>query len=465
MKKILLSLACTVLILSALTGCSGQFSNKALQRLLEADGDFVYLDFTTVKTMEEAELAKDVKVLLFSAKSVEEAEFQYHIAVTDGKDITPLHTDYEPLSLMQNEILTNRPQSLNTDYFNKVAEHLAADSEYFANTDNSAEFLREITGAEGIISTTTARDALTDAARENLYPDANDFWVVFEEDTANPLCYAVKATESVYSWEWLPESQYLTNVSSSDKSELKAAEEKYGAAYADKSVWLAYGIDGGELGTYKTKNELYEAITGSRGDFAEELEAETDGILKFATVADNAPFAYVSDGVLTGADVDIAKAIAEALNMSLETSIISPSAAISGTAKGIYHMATGAFTDDVEEDGILFSDNYYKDYVIVLGEDGGELNDRICAALAELKSDGQLDRIMDKYNKGETPPATSADAAGKAAISYRVRKSADDHQSQIGAFSELENAKKEANNHKEQGYKVYDMEGNLIYTP
>lgn len=51
------------------------------------------------------------------------------------------------------------------------------------------------------------------------------------------------------------------------------------------------------------------------------------------------------------------------------------------------------------------------------------------------------------------------------AISYRIRKSADDSATQIGAFSDLERAKAFANNHAADGYKVFDMYGNLIYQP
>lgn len=48
---------------------------------------------------------------------------------------------------------------------------------------------------------------------------------------------------------------------------------------------------------------------------------------------------------------------------------------------------------------------------------------------------------------------------------FRVRKSADDATSQIGAFEDLNNAKKEADAHKAEGYKVYDDIGNLVYEP
>ncbi len=50
-------------------------------------------------------------------------------------------------------------------------------------------------------------------------------------------------------------------------------------------------------------------------------------------------------------------------------------------------------------------------------------------------------------------------------ISYRIRKSADDSKTQIGAFSDLERAKAFAIAHSEDGYKVFDMSGNVIFEP
>ena len=46
---------------------------------------------------------------------------------------------------------------------------------------------------------------------------------------------------------------------------------------------------------------------------------------------------------------------------------------------------------------------------------------------------------------------------------YRVRKSANDATTQIGAYAVLANAKKQADAHT--GYNVYDMNGKLVYSP
>lgn len=54
--------------------------------------------------------------------------------------------------------------------------------------------------------------------------------------------------------------------------------------------------------------------------------------------------------------------------------------------------------------------------------------------------------------------------AGKDSL-YRVRKSANDSASQIGAYKILDNAKKDADAHKAEGYKVYDDNGKMVYEP
>lgn len=63
------------------------------------------------------------------------------------------------------------------------------------------------------------------------------------------------------------------------------------------------------------------------------------------------------------------------------------------------------------------------------------------------------------YNPSPTPKNNSG------AVMYRVRKSPGDSSSQIGAFADLERAVNLASSRSAEGYKVYDMEGNLIFAP
>ncbi len=77
--------------------------------------------------------------------------------------------------------------------------------------------------------------------------------------------------------------------------------------------------------------------------------------------------------------------------------------------------------------------------------------------------------VYDAYGNMLHDPVPDSVSASSPTMSngvmYRVRKSPYDEASQIGAFKEFENAKNQADTHKSQGYEVYDLNGNLIYTP
>lgn len=69
--------------------------------------------------------------------------------------------------------------------------------------------------------------------------------------------------------------------------------------------------------------------------------------------------------------------------------------------------------------------------------------------------------VQDKKPAVMEPPVVSETPA----IAYRIRKSANDSDTQIGAFADIERAKSFAAAHAGDGYKVYDLNGNLIYQP
>lgn len=83
--------------------------------------------------------------------------------------------------------------------------------------------------------------------------------------------------------------------------------------------------------------------------------------LTMATNAEFPPFEYLEGGEIVGADVDIAKAIAEKLGMELEISNIDFDAALTGAATGKYDMAVAGITaDDDRRKNMNFSDDYYQ---------------------------------------------------------------------------------------------------------
>jgi len=87
--------------------------------------------------------------------------------------------------------------------------------------------------------------------------------------------------------------------------------------------------------------------------------SETDK-LTMATNAEFPPFEYIENGEIVGADVDIAKAIAEKLGKELEITNIDFDAALTGAATGKYDMAVAGITaNDERRENMNFSVDYY----------------------------------------------------------------------------------------------------------
>lgn len=77
--------------------------------------------------------------------------------------------------------------------------------------------------------------------------------------------------------------------------------------------------------------------------------------------------------------------------------------------------------------------------------------------------DSESSDTTEKFTSDTEPE--SHNSYEKADVFYRVRKSANDTTSQIGAFNDFNYAKALADKNKKAGYKVYDNYGNLIYIP
>ncbi len=88
---------------------------------------------------------------------------------------------------------------------------------------------------------------------------------------------------------------------------------------------------------------------------------ESDKKLTMATNAEFPPFEYIEGEEIVGADIDIAKAIAEKLGLELEITNIDFDAALTGAATGKYDMAVAGITANEERrKNMNFSDDYYK---------------------------------------------------------------------------------------------------------
>lgn len=89
--------------------------------------------------------------------------------------------------------------------------------------------------------------------------------------------------------------------------------------------------------------------------------------------------------------------------------------------------------------------------------------DSLKDAKAKLLSKNKNDKTEDKNKNNEQAKDKNNEQVNDSL--FRVRKSANDAASQVGAFKILDNAKKTADAHKAEGYKVYDSKGNLVYEP
>lgn len=98
--------------------------------------------------------------------------------------------------------------------------------------------------------------------------------------------------------------------------------------------------------------------------------------------------------------------------------------------------------------------------LVVDGDFGGLTYDATVAFQKErkIKADGKVGNQT--WAELEKPKPTSSTPAKPKEL-YRVRKSWKDERSQIGAYSDLSNAKKIANGNR--GYNVYDSKGKLVH--
>lgn len=97
-------------------------------------------------------------------------------------------------------------------------------------------------------------------------------------------------------------------------------------------------------------------------------------VLTMATNAEFPPFEYLEGEEIVGADVDIAKAIAEKLGKTLEITNIDFDAALTGAATGKYDVAiAGVTATDERRQNMGFTDDYYTASQAIIVMAGSEI--------------------------------------------------------------------------------------------
>ena len=122
---------------------------------------------------------------------------------------------------------------------------------------------------------------------------------------------------------------------------------------------------------------VFAACSNKTETTTEGNDEPTETKLEKITVATNAefpPFEYLEGEEMVGADIDMAKAIAEYLGCEVEITNIDFDAALTGAATGKYDLAIAGITaTDERKQNMSFSDNYYKASQAIIVNDGSEI--------------------------------------------------------------------------------------------
>ena len=133
-------------------------------------------------------------------------------------------------------------------------------------------------------------------------------------------------------------------------------------------------------------------LAGCGSEKKEAGSAASDNVLTMATNAEFPPFEYLEGEEIVGADVDMAKAVAEELGMKLEITNIDFDAALTGAATGKYDVAIAGVTATEErKQNMNFSDDYYKasQAIIVMAD-------------SDIKADADLEAKTVSCQEGTT---------------------------------------------------------------
>lgn len=116
--------------------------------------------------------------------------------------------------------------------------------------------------------------------------------------------------------------------------------------------------------------------------------------------------------------------------------------------------------DYVDEDYLSSAEKTELDKIRTQIESNGLSKNRKTVQTANQPD--KSERVAENSEKEEEEPKNE-NKPSDSGVKYRVRRSPDDADSQLGAFSELDNAKRLAD--ENSGYAVYDLNGSLVYQP
>lgn len=258
-KKIMIYILIFVLCFG-LAACGDGISNSKLQKLLRENG----YNYESAKVETILDLNDNVNGLDNSNKNklvLINNNGYYGLAVinTETNKVTIPALGYTPLNVVQQEIwnmgkdINIKDVAILKKYIERYGINGLEEKEY------AEEYLREITGKNGIIDTEKAQSIISSSTM-NIFPNisSNDeVTVLFEDDSAVPVYYTTQSNIMAYNWNGIfPENVYNIWKASTDSRTQQTMMALYGQPYLPKTVWAVVDSDLNEVGTYDSLEEV-----------------------------------------------------------------------------------------------------------------------------------------------------------------------------------------------------------------
>ena len=419
MKK-LLTLITAIVMLFVITSCGSSVSDRALRNMLKENG-YEYEDcevkkiYSLSKDLKNFVNDKNNKLVLFE----DDDNYGYAVLNTKEKRLVRPRISYIPLDVIQNEIYQN-DMNINTRCIEIYKRYIENNGIYCFEDKAIAEtYLREITGANGVIPTTTAQNAIINRLSDILPEAASAVAeIIFEKNSAVPMYYAIQG---------------------------------------NGGMWTTYDTNMSIVQVFPTKQELNNALKPNNYTMQTGPASNT----QTAPVSDDSAAQALYYVRTSFENIDTQKGAFS--NLQNARVAADESAAAGYKVYDLYGNIV--YTPTITSSYSQPTTQYY--YVRNGSKQQGAYKVRQNAINAAEAHKNEGYKVYDESGNLVYAPQVEKEVGTKVinGARFRVRKSVGDSKSQIGAYESLDSAKADAYAHRAEGYKVYDMEGNLIYTP
>lgn len=250
-----------------LSACANVLSNGKLQSVLRENGNgYETAKVETAVDLDNSDESSDTQNKLVLVNN--NGSYDVVIINTGTNTVTLPAFRYIPLYAVQQEIWKmGKDVNIKDIGILKKYLELYGITGLDENIENSEEYLREITGKDGIISTETARNAISNATT-TMFPNVKsggEVTVLFEENNAVPMFYTLQTSQMVYNWNSIfAEDVYRVWKASTDSQTQQVMQAMYGPPYVNKTVWAVFDREIKKVGNYDSLEEVKNKLASKK---------------------------------------------------------------------------------------------------------------------------------------------------------------------------------------------------------